>query len=254
MNFVLPGLTPSSTSDIQAGAGKSRLKELQESPGCETEPLTWKEYPVRSVMIANYKKNTHGAYHRHNRDAWMAGQRERSDAFHDAAWVEYFTQPRIPEGPVHLIIGDILFRVLTRIQAHWQVGILNFSGAAMPQMLASLEMLEMGKVYTVTLMMGTNDVSRGESGKMMRLQDKLSCILEKLRIHLDPTVLTTCRVLYNMMADKNAMNMNEKVRHMNDIIRQIQKGSVLPVRLLDVAKMMEDSLPQNSSLDGIHFD
>ena len=48
--------------------------------------------------------------------------------------------------------------------------------------------------------------------------------------------------------------MNEKVRHINDIIRKIQKGSVLPVRLLDVAKMMEDSQPQNSSLDGIHFD
>ena len=190
MNFVLPGLTPSSTSDIQAGAMTSRLKELQESPACEAEPLTWREYPVRSVMIANCKKNTHGAYHRHNRDAWMAGQRERRDAFHDAAWVEYFTQPRIPEGPVHFIIGDSLVRVLTRIQAHWQVRILSFSGAAMPQMLASLEMLEMGKAYTVTLMMGTNDVSRGESQKMMRLQDKLSCVLEKLKIHLVPRMLT----------------------------------------------------------------
>ena len=112
MNFVLPGLTPSSAGVIQAGAGTSRLKELQDIPGCEAEPVTWREYPVRSVMIANYKKNTHGAYHRHNRDAWMAGQRERRDAFHDADWVEYFMQPRIPEGPVHLIIGDSLVRVL----------------------------------------------------------------------------------------------------------------------------------------------
>ena len=49
-------------------------------------------------------------------------------------------------------------------------------------MLASLEMLDMVKIYTVTLMMGTNDVSRGESRKVMRL----SCILEELRIYLDP--------------------------------------------------------------------
>ena len=35
-----------------------------------------------------------------------------------------------------------------------------------------------GEISTVTLMMGTNDVSRGESRKMMRLQDKVSCILE----------------------------------------------------------------------------
>ena len=67
---------------------------------------------------------------------------------------------------------------------------MSFSDAAMPQMLASLEMLEMGKTYTVTLMMGANDVSRGESRKMMRLQDRVNCILEELRIYLDPSVLT----------------------------------------------------------------
>ena len=140
------------------------------------------------------------------------------------------------------------------IQAHWQVGVLSFSGAAKPQMLASLEMLEMGKMYTVTLMMGTNDVCRVESRKMMRMQDKVSCMLEELRIYLDPTVLTICTVPYNMMPDHNSMNMNERVRHINDIIRQEQKRSVLTVRLLDVAKMMEDSLRENSSSDGIYFD
>ena len=61
-------------------------------------------------------------------------------------------------------------------------GRLSFSGAAMPQRLASLEIVKMGKVYTVTLMMGTNDVSRGESRKTMRLQEKVSCILEELRV------------------------------------------------------------------------
>ena len=71
----------------------------------------------------------------------------------------------------------------------------------MPQMLASLGMLEMGKMYTVTLMMGTNDVSRGESRKMMRLQEMVSCILEALRIYLDPTMLTVCTLPYNMMPD-----------------------------------------------------
>ena len=149
------------------------------------------------------------------------GQRERRDPFHDASWVHYFTQPRIPEGTVHLIIGASLVRDLTRIQAHWQVGILSFSGAATPQLLASLEMLEMGKVYTVTLMMGTNDVSRGESRNMMRLLGKVSCILEELRIYLDPNVLTICTVLYNMMADQNAMNMNERA----DQARKLQESA-----------------------------
>ena len=46
-------------------------------------------------------------------------------------------------------------------------------------MLASLEILDMEKIYTVTLMMGTNDVSRGESRKVMRLHEKMSCNLEE---------------------------------------------------------------------------
>ena len=121
-------------------------------------------------------------------------------------------------------------------------------------MLASLEKVGMAKMYTVTLMMGTNDVSRGELRKVMRLHDKMSCILEELRIQMDPATLTACTTPYNMKADQHAMEMNEKVRDLNEIIRQIHQRSVLPVRLLDVADQMERSFPEDASSDGIHFD
>ena len=67
-----------------------------------------------------------------------------------------------------------------------------FSGAATPQILASLEMLEMAKMYTVTLMLGTNNVSRGKQRKKMGLQEKMSCSHEELRIFLDSAILTIC--------------------------------------------------------------
>ena len=88
----------------------------------------------------------------------------------------------------------------------------------------------------------------------MRLYEKMSCILEELRIQMDPAILTICTVPYNMMADQHTMEMNEKVRNINEIIRQMQQRSVLPVRLLDVADMMERSFPDDASSDGIHFD
>ena len=112
----------------------------------------------------------------------------------------------------------------------------------------------MAKIYTVILMMGTNDASRGELRKVMRLHDKMSCILEELRIEMDPAILTVCTIPYYMMADQHAMEMNEKVRVLNEIIRQIHQRSVLPVRLLDVADQMERSFPDDASSDGIHFD
>ena len=125
----------------------------------------------------------------------------------------------------------------------------------MPQILASLEMLGMARVYTVTLMIGTNDVSRGESRKVMRLHDKMSCILEELRIQMDPTILTVCTIPYNRNADQYAMEMNTKVRNLNEVIRQIHQRSVLPVGLLDVADQIERAVfPDDASSDGIHFD
>ena len=84
--------------------------------------------------------------------------------------MDYLTKPRIPEGAVQLIEGDSLVRVLTKVRAHWQRGVLSFSGAAMPQLLASLEMLEVRKLLAVTMMIGTNDVSSGESRKIRGYQ------------------------------------------------------------------------------------
>ena len=263
MDVALTGYTLSSSPrSSQVSGSSSHIKELherlqlrsRESPARAEVPPTWREQPVRSVVIASYKKNTEGRYHRHNRKDWNAAQRARRDCFHDASWADYYTQPRIPEGAVHLIVGDSLVRVLTRIQSHWQTGVLSFSGAATPQMLASLEMVGMAKMYTVTLMMGINDMSRGELRKFMRLHDKMSCILEELRIQMDPAILTVCTTPYNMKADQHAMEMNEKRRDLNEIIRQIHQRSVLPVTLLDVADQMERSFPEDASSDGIHFD
>ena len=159
MDVVLPGYTPTSTSSGSQVSGSSlRLKELNEKLRQKSREssaraellLTWREQPVRSDMISSYKKNTEKRYHRHNRLDWNAEQKARRDCFHDAAWVEYLAPPRVPECAVHLIIGDSLLRVLTRIQSHWQTGVLSFAGAATPQILATLEMLGMTKVYTVT--------------------------------------------------------------------------------------------------------
>ena len=138
-------------------------------------------------------------------------------AFHEASWVDYLTKPRIPEGAVHLIIGDNLVRVLTRVREHWQIGVLSFSGAATPQVLASLEMQE-------------------------------------VIIYLDSTILTICTVPYNMLLDDNGLSNNERVFHVNDVILEIHRNSILPLRLLEEARMMEGSLPGGYSSDDIHFD
>ena len=74
----------------------------------------------------------------------------------------------------------------------------------------------MVKMYTVTLMMGSNDVSRGESRKVLRLQEKMSCILEELRIYLDPAILTICKKFGKVFAiTTEAKQDEEQVMEMN---------------------------------------
>ena len=76
MEVTLPGYTPSSTSgNSQISASSSRLKELQDrlqlrrrnDSKRQERPSRWRDHPVRSVIIASYKKKTDGRYHRHNR-------------------------------------------------------------------------------------------------------------------------------------------------------------------------------------------
>ena len=93
---------------------------------------------------------------------------------------------------------------------------------------AAFKKATLNELYPHTLTMGTNDVSRGEARKMMSLQDKVSCILEELRIYLDPAVLTICFVPYNMMSDQNARDMNERGRHINGIIRANSTAREIP--------------------------
>ena len=120
-------------------------------------------------------------------------------------------------------------------------GVSSYSGAARTQMVASLEMLKVRKIHTVTMMMGTNDVSRGDSKNLTGLPEKMSCLLQEARNYLDPKILTICTVPNNMMQDENATNLNKRVRHINDVIQEAQEKIILPLCLLDVAWIMENS-------------
>ena len=71
-------------------------------------------------------------------------------------------------------------------------------------------MLAVGKIHTFTIMMGRNDVSRGESRKMTQLPEKLGCLLREVEICLDPKILKICTMPYNLQFDDIELNMKAR--------------------------------------------
>ena len=165
MEVKLPGYTPSSTtSSSQAGSSSSRLKELQDrlqskarddSLG-EGRPPTWRDHPVRSVKIASYKKNKDGAYHRMD-------------------WILHSVQDTEGCGSPHyrgqLDTGAVADPVTL---AGW---ILDFFWSCEAADVGVPGDVGYGEDVYGHSDDGTIDVSRGESRKVMRLHEKMSCIL-----------------------------------------------------------------------------
>ena len=57
-----------------------------------------------------------------------------------------------------------------------------------------------------------------------------------------------------MMCNDNGQNKIQRVRQIDSAKLDYQRHGNLPIRLIDVARMMEESLPEGCSTDGIHFD
>ena len=58
----------------------------------------------------------------------------------------------------------------------------------------------------------------GDSSEVKMLHGKMICILEELRIQMDPAILKVCTIPYNMKADHYAMEMHTKVRNLNEVV------------------------------------
>ena len=66
----------------------------------------------------------------------------------------------MPTGSQHLIIGDSLVRDLEDIPVVGQTAVISFGGFSLAEVNKLMELQNDDRMYTLTLMIGTNDVSR----------------------------------------------------------------------------------------------
>ena len=90
--------------------------------------------------------------------------------------------------------------------------------------------------------------------KKTRLSEKMDCLIQEVRINLVPKSIRICIVPFNKKNDENSKNLNERVRHINGVIREIRRPIILPLRFLDKANELKGSLLEVCSSHGINFD
>ena len=95
----------------------------------------------------------------------------------------------------------------------------------------------------------------GEARKITRLHDKVSCLLEELRIQMDPILLTICTVPYNMMFDQHALEHEREGAEPKQGDKRHPPEECAPCQTVGTwqSAWRKEGFPEDTSSDGIHF-
>ena len=80
--------------------------------------------------------------------------------FNRATWNPAVNMQQPPLGTSYLILGDSLVRVLSSLRTSWVTTVMAFGGATIAQLFRMVELMNPGRIPNVTILVGTNNISR----------------------------------------------------------------------------------------------
>ena len=80
--------------------------------------------------------------------------------FNRATWNPAVNLQQTPLGTSHLILGDSLVRVLSNLGTSWVTTVMAFGGATIAQLYRMVELMNPGRIPSVMIQVGTNNISR----------------------------------------------------------------------------------------------
>ena len=103
----------------------------------------------------------------------------------------------VPTGSQHLIIGDSLVRNLLGILVAGQTAVISFGGTSVAQIIKMMELQNDDRVDTLTLRIGTNDVSRNPATPEAKWESLLICLLNERKEKYRPKIVVLCSIPLN---------------------------------------------------------
>ena len=175
--------------------------------------------------------------------------------FNRATWSPAVNLQQPPLGTSHLILGDSLVRVLTNLRTSWVTTVMAFGGATIAQLYRMVELMNPGRIPSVMILVGTNDISRGSDEQEAQWESMMVCLFTTLWQKFSCAVLTVCTVPMNARnLTASGRRHNEGVMRWNNILRNLANRNAGRMILMDIEHELRAMEQARLTSDGIHFD
>ena len=175
--------------------------------------------------------------------------------FNRATWSPAVNLQQPPLGTSHLILGDSLVRVLSNLRTSWVTTVMAFGGATIAQLYRMVELMNPGRIPSVMILVGTNDISRGSDEQEAQWESMMVCLFTTLWRKFSCAVLTVCTVPMNARnLTASGRRHNEGVMRWNNIIRNLANRNAGRMILMDIEHELRAMEQARLTSDGIHFD
>ena len=175
--------------------------------------------------------------------------------FNRATWSPAVNLQQPPLGTSHLILGDSLVRVLSKLRTSWVTTVMAFGGATIAQLYRMVELMNPGKMPNVMILVGTNDIPRGSDEQEALWEAMMVCLFTTLWQKFSCAVLTVCTVPMNTRSlTVSGRRHNEGVMRWNNILRNLANRNAGRMILMDIEHELRAMDQARLTTDGIHFD
>ena len=175
--------------------------------------------------------------------------------FNRATWNPAVNLQQPPLGTSHLILGDSLVRVLSNLRTSWVTTVMAFGGATIAQLYRMVELMNPGRIPSVIIQVGTNNISRNSDEEEALWESMMVNLFTTLWQKFNCAVLTVCTVPMNARSLTAAgRRHNEGVVRWNNILRNLASRNAGRMILMDIEHELRAMDQARLTTDGIHFD
>ena len=114
--------------------------------------------------------------------------------FNRSTWSPELNMQQPPLGTSYLILGDSLVRVLLILRTSWITTVMAFRGATIAQLSRMVELMNPGRIPTLMILIGTNNVSESSDEEEAQWELMMVCLFTTIWQNLKCVVLTVCTV------------------------------------------------------------